>query len=82
MAGFGCLRQPWNTMDATVARYRNVLQAERDFYRDYGSPSDRVFYHLRRGKQTAAQLLRVQDKHFALLSLRAALGLLPPTPPR
>lgn len=69
-------------VDATIARYRNVLLAERDFYRGYGSPSDRIFYHLRRGKQTVALLLRTPDKQFALFSLRAALGLLPPTPPR
>lgn len=69
-------------IDASVARYRNVLLAERDFYREYGSASDRVFYHLRRGKQTVGQLLKVPDKQFALLSLRAALGLLPTNPPR
>lgn len=69
-------------VEASVARYRNVLLAERDFYREYGSVPDRVFYHLRRGKQTVGHMLKVPDKQFALLSLRAALGLLPRTPPR
>jgi len=68
--------------EASLGRYRNVLQAERDFYRDYGSPADRLFYHLRRMKQTAGHLLKVRDKRFALLSARAALGLLGPTLPR
>lgn len=68
--------------EASLDRYHNVLQAERDFYTDYGSPSDRAWYHLRRVKQAAGELLKVRDKRFALLSLRAALGILPPTPPR
>lgn len=65
--------------DASLARYRNVLQAERDFYCEYGSFSDRMYYRLRRIKQTAGHLLKVRDKRFALLSARAALGLLPKT---
>lgn len=69
-------------VDATVSRYRNVLMAERDFYCDYGSTPDRLLYHLRRSKQAVGLLLHVPDKQFALLSLRAALGLLPATPPR
>lgn len=69
-------------VEASIARYRNVLLAERDFYREYGSIPDRVFYHLRRGKQTVGHMLKVPDKQFALLSLRAALGVLPRTPPR
>ncbi len=68
--------------DASLSRYLNVLQAERDFYRQYGSTSDIAFYHLRRLKQALGQLLKVRDKRFAKLSARAALGLLPPTPPR
>jgi hypothetical protein len=68
--------------EASLDRYRNVLQAERDFYREYGSFADRFFYHLRRGKQTAGHLLKVRDKRFALLSAQAALGLLPKTPAR
>ena len=68
--------------EASLARYRNVLQAERDFYREYGSVADRFFYHLRRAKQTAGHLLKVRDKRFALLSAQAALGLLPETPAR
>lgn len=68
--------------DASLDRYRNVLQAERDFYREYGTPRSVVFYHLRRLKQTLGQLLKVPDKRFALLSLRAAAGLLPATPAR
>ena len=68
--------------EASLGRYRNVLQAERDFYREYGSAVDRFFYHLRRGKQTVGHLLKVRDKRFALLSAQAALGLLPRTPAR
>lgn len=68
--------------DASLQRYLNVLQAERDFYREYGSVPDALFYRLRRTKQAVGHLLKVPDKRFALLSLRAALGLLPPTPTR
>jgi GT2 family glycosyltransferase len=68
--------------EASIERYRNVLLAERDFYRDFGSPADRLFYHLRRAKQTAGHLLKVKDKRFAWMSARAAFGLLGPTPPR
>ncbi len=68
--------------EASVSRYLNVLQAERDFYQQYGSAADKLFYRLRRTKQTAGQLLKVPDKRFALLSARAALGLLPATPAR
>ncbi|MGI4855090.1 MAG: glycosyltransferase [Janthinobacterium lividum] len=68
--------------DASLARYLNVLQAERDFYREYGSPGAVVFYRLRRVKQTVGHLLKVRDKGFALLSARAAFGLLPATPRR
>lgn len=68
--------------DASLGRYLNVLQAERDFYSQYGSLADVAFYRLRRAKQTAGQLIKVRDKSFALLSARAALGLLPPTPLR
>lgn len=68
--------------DASLSRYLNVLQAERDFYRQYGSVGDKSLYRLRRLKQTAGQMLKVRDKRFALLSARAALGLLPATPPR
>jgi GT2 family glycosyltransferase len=65
--------------EASLARYMNVLQAERDFYGEYGSVSDKFYYRLRRAKQTAGHLLKVRDKRFALLSARAALGLLPAT---
>ena len=68
--------------DASLDRYRNVLLAERDFYREYGSSADRVFLHLRRTKQALGHLLKVRDKRFALLSARAALGLLPETTAR
>ena len=68
--------------DASLGRYLNVLQAERDFYREYGSTSDIFFYRLRRLKQTAGQFLKISDKGFAKLSARAAFGLLPPTPQR
>ena len=68
--------------DASLDRYRNVVLAERDFYSEYGSFVDRLFHRLRRLKQTAGQLLKVPDKRFALLSARAAFGLLGPTPPR
>ncbi len=65
--------------DSSPSRYLNQLQAERDFYCEYGSPTDRIYYRLRRAKQTLGQLLKVRDKRFALLSARATLGLLPPT---
>lgn len=68
--------------DASVSRYLNVLQAERDFYGEYGSLQDVMYYRLRRTKQAVGQLFRIPDKRFALLSARAALGLLPSTPAR
>ncbi len=68
--------------EASVQRYRNVLQAERDFYREYGTLSDNIFYHLRRIKQTVGHLLKIRDKRFALLSALAAFGFLGPTPSR
>ena len=68
--------------EASLTRYRNVLQAERDFYREYGSFSDNVYYRLRRVKQTLGHVVKVRDKRFALLSAQAALGLLSPTQKR
>ena len=68
--------------EASLQRYGNVLRAERDYYYEYGSTTDRIFYHLRRIKQTAGHFVKVRDKGFALLSAKAALGLLGPTPPR
>jgi glycosyltransferase involved in cell wall biosynthesis len=65
--------------EASVGRYQNVLLAERDFYRDFGSRQERIFYRLRRAKQFLGQLVKIPDKRFALLSARAALGLLGPS---
>lgn len=64
-------------MDAKVERYLTMLRAERNFYHEYGTTLDRLFYRMRRAKQSIGQLLQVPDKRFALLSVRAALGLLP-----
>lgn len=33
--------------EAYVARQQNVLEAEYAFYRDYGTPQDRIYYHAR-----------------------------------
>lgn len=65
--------------EASLERYLNVLSAERDFFYEYGSLRDRIFYHLRRFKEATGQLLKISDKRFSLMSYRAALGLLGPT---
>ena len=59
--------------EASLARYRRVLRAERDFYRS-GGAADRAWYRLRRLKQGAGHLVKVADKRFALWDARAALG--------
>ncbi len=68
--------------EESLRRYRIMLWAERDFYREYGSITVRIFYHLRRIKQTAGHLIKVPDKRFARLSAQAAFGLLGPSPSR
>ena len=61
--------------DASLARYRKVLEAERRFYAQPGV-SGHAWYRLRRLKQTAGHLVKVADKRFAWWDLRAAFGLL------
>ena len=67
---------------ASLQRYVNVVQAERDFYAEFGSFPERMCYRLRRLKQALGQLVVVREKGFALLSAKAAFGLLGRTPPR
>ncbi len=68
--------------EMSLERYRSMLLAERRFYGEHGTFGERVFYHLRRAKQALAQVFKVPDKQFALLSAQAALGLLGPVPAR
>ena len=61
--------------DASLARYRKVLAAERAFYTQAGG-TPALWYRLRRLKQCAGHVLKQRDKRFALVDLQAALGLL------
>lgn len=60
--------------DASLARHKKVLIAERRFHDQTGGTQS-AWQRLRRLKQTAGHLLKVQDKRFAWQDLRAAFGL-------
>lgn len=60
---------------ASLTRYRRMLLGEREFYRGLRW-ADRVWYRLRRVKQSLGHLVKVRDKRFAVWDLRAAAGAL------
>ena len=60
----------------SLERYKNILYAERDFYKNWGNGPDRIWYHLRRLKQSVGHLLKAKNKQFAMWDLRAAIGAL------
>lgn len=61
--------------NVSLARYKNILHAERNFHMDT-AVKDRIWYRIRRLKQSAGHMLKLKDKRFALWDLRAALGAL------
>jgi hypothetical protein len=62
--------------ECSLERYKNILYAERDFYKNLGNGPDRIWYHLRRLKQSVGHLLKTKNKQFAMWDLRAAIGAL------
>lgn len=62
--------------ELSLDRYKNVLYAERGFYMRWGSGRDRIWYRLRRLKQSVGHSLKVKNKQFAIWDFRAAVGAL------
>jgi GT2 family glycosyltransferase len=60
----------------SLDRYRRMLLAEKAFHREFSDPVTQLWYRLRALRQAAVHALRVPNKKFALLDLRAAFGLL------
>jgi GT2 family glycosyltransferase len=61
--------------NVSLARYKNILHAERNFHMET-AVRDRIWYRIRKLKQSARHLLKLKDKRFAIWDLRAALGFL------